>query len=225
MPTNLTRQQLTVAESCFLFAGVDEIMVEQLVEDDRCFRQRYERGEVVFDETHFRRCLGIVLSGDILVEKTTVDGKKLTMSWLGPGECYGAAAMFNTRNCYASSLTAKRVTEVLYIPQEVIAWAMQRSGRITENYVSYLADRIWFLSSRISALTAGTVQQKLAAYLLEHGGVDVSLTNLSQQLNIGRASLYRVLDELEEADIIRRQGKKLEILSRQGLRNTLGGKE
>ena len=225
MSTNLSRQQLDTVSGSFLFAGVDEIMVEQLVEDDRCFRQNYDRGEIVFDETHFRRCLGIVLSGDILVEKNTADRKKLNMSRLLPGECFGAAAMFNTRNRYASILTAKRPTEVLYIPQEVIAWAMQRSGRITENYVSYLADRIWFLSSRISALTAGTVQQKLAAYLLEHGGVDVSLTDLSQQLNIGRASLYRAMDELEAAEIICRHGKEITVLADQRLRNILGGRE
>ena len=75
-------------------------------------------------------------------------------------------------------------------------------------------NRIWFLSSRISALTAGTAEQKLAVYLLEQGDMEISMTDLSQRLNLGRASLYRAAEELEELGAIAREGKRVKVLER-----------
>ena len=221
MPSSLTPQQLKTIASSFLFQNVDDILVEQLASDNRCQRETYPRGAVIFDETHFRRCLGILLSGEVLVEKNTADGKKLNMSRLHPGDCFGAAAMFHQRGRYASLLTAKKPTEVLFLPQEVITWAMERNSTITENYISYLSGRIWFLSSRISALTAGTAERKLAVYLLEQGTMDVSMTDLSQQLNLGRASLYRAVETLEEMGGICREGKTVRILDEEKLREIM----
>ena len=189
MSLSLTHQQLKTLSTAFIFKNVDEIIIEQLAADPLCTLESYPRGGVIFDETHFRRSLGIVLSGEILVEKPT----KLNMSRLFPGDSFGAAAMFHSRSHYPSLLTAKKPTEVLFFPQRVIIWAMERSFAITENYIAYLSDRIWFLSSRISALTAGTAEQKLAVYLLEQGDVESSMTDLSQRLNLGRASLYRAV--------------------------------
>ena len=81
MSISLTSQQLKTLSSAFIFKNVDEIMIEQLVADPRCTLEAYPRGGVIFDETHFCRSLGIVLSGEILVEKTT----KVSMSRLFPG--------------------------------------------------------------------------------------------------------------------------------------------
>lgn len=217
MPSSLTPQQLKAIASSFLFRNVDDFLVEQLALDNRCQRETYPRGAVIFDETHFRRCLGILLSGEVLVEKNTAGSKKLNMTRLYPGDCFGAAAMFHQRGRYASVLTAKKPTEILFLPQELITWAMARSSTITENYISYLSGRIWFLSSRISALTAGTAERKLAVYLLEEGAMDVSMTDLSQQLNLGRASLYRAAETLEEMGGICREGKTVRVLDEEKL--------
>ncbi len=213
MPIQLTPQQLKTLSTAFIFKNVDEIIIEQLAADPLCTLESYPRGEVIFDETHFRRSLGIVLSGEILVEKTT----KLNMSRLFPGDSFGAAAMFHSRNHYVSLLTAKKPTEVLYFPQRVIIWAMERNFTIAQNYIAYLSDRIWFLSSRITALTAGTAEQKLAVYLLEQGDVEISMTDLSQRLKLGRASLYRAAEELETLGAIARDGKRVRVLAREAL--------
>ena len=215
----LSVSDLKTLSTCFLFKNVDEILMEQLCTDPRCEQISYPRGAVIFDEIHFRRCLGILLTGEVLVEKNTADGKRLNMTRLTPGECFGAAAMYTQQQRYASLLTAKRPTQILYLPQAVITWAMERSFTITENYITYLSDRI--LSSRISALTAGTAQQKLAVYLIEQGDVAISMTDLSQQLNLGRASLYRAVEELEESGAILRDGKMLKVLREDVLRDVL----
>lgn len=223
MMGTLTRQQLELVSHIFLFQGVDEFVAEQMAEDQRCWQTAYEKGETVFDEAHFSRCLGVLLSGRLRVEKHGLDGRRLNMSHLEPGECFGAAAMFCARDWYAAVITAEKPAQVLFLPQELIVWAMRREPRITENYISYLSERIWFLNGKISALTAGTAEKKLAAYLLAEGDAAVSMTELSRKLNISRASLYRAAEALEERDLIRRQGKGMEVPSRETLRAWVKG--
>lgn len=221
MEERLTRQQLRLVFGSFLFQGVDELLAEQLASDQRCFQRRYERGAVVFDETHFLRCLGILLSGELRVEKTAWGGRRLNMSRLRPGECFGAAAMFHSRDRYAAILTAEKPAQVLFLPQELIAWAMRRDPEITENYIAYLSDRIWFLNEKISSLTAGTAEQRLGAFLLERGSVSQPMTELSRQLNMGRATLYRALEDLESRELIRREGKTISVTGVDGLRQLI----
>ena len=222
MAEGIPKQKLELIASTFLFQNMDEIVIERMVSDQRCLREIFPKGARIFDETHFRRCLGILLSGEVRVDKLTPEGKYMKMSRLKPGECFGAAAMFGQREKYATVLTAERNTEVLFLPEELIRWAMRRDFTITENYIRYLSDRIWFLNEKISGLTAGSAEQRLAVLLLEHcssdGILTASMTELSNQLNIGRASLYRAMDSLEGRGLIGRAGKSVKILDQEGLR-------
>lgn len=163
MSITLSPHHLKTLSTCFLFKNVDEILMEQLCTDPRCELLSYPRGATIFDETHFRPCLGILLTGEVLVEKNTADGKRLNMTRLTPGECFGAAAMYTQQQRYASLLTAQAPhPDPLPPPGGHHLGPWSAASPITENYISYLSGRIWFLSSRISAITAGTAQQKLA---------------------------------------------------------------
>ena len=218
MAVEISKEKLQLVADTFLFRNVDVFTVERMIADERCNRQNFEKGTVIFDEGHFVRSLGIILSGEVRVEKKTADGKRLKMSTMGPGGCFGAAAMFHDRGKYLNIITTEKATEVLFLSEELIIWAMQRDPVITENYIEYLSDRIWFLNTKIEALTAGTAEQRVAVYLLEHGGAAISMTDLSQTLNIGRASLYRALDDMETQNLIRRGNKSIEIICEDGLR-------
>lgn len=222
MADGIPKAKLELICGTFLFQHVDEIVVERMVMDPRCIKERFPKGGVIYDETHFRHCLGIILAGEVRVDKATPEGKRMKMSVLLPGECFGAAAMFQNRDRYATVLTAEKSTEVLFLPEELILWAMHRDFTITENYIRYLSNRIWFLNEKISGLTAGSADQRLAIFLAEHcdaeNRLNTSMTDLSRQLNIGRASLYRALDSLEEQGLIQRGTKSLTVIDKEGLR-------
>ena len=90
-----------------------------------------------------------------------------------------------------------------------------------EDYVTYLSQRIQFLSARLDTVSAGSAERKLAQYLLEVGGgtdeVTTSATRLSALIGVGRASLYRAFEELEQEGAILREGKLIRILDRKKL--------
>lgn len=200
----------------FLFRDVPEA-AEAVLSDSRAIRQQAEKGEVIYDPSHFRRCLGVVLEGTVQVNKGT-----LIMSVLRQGDLFGAAALFHQRPDYATTLTARSRCSLLLLPQELIEEWMERWPQVGRNYVTYLSQRIWFLSGKVDALTAGTAGRKLAQYLLAHeedGGVklDCSVTGLAGRLGVSRASLYRALDELRDQGAISHRGRTIHILDQKVL--------
>ena len=142
--------------------------------------------------------------------------RSLIMSVLGPGELFGAAALFNDRPDYATTLTARTPCRVLLLPQALVEELMGRFPEVCRSYVAYLSERIRFLSGKIDALTAGSAERKVAQYLLsrldgEWAELDCSATGLAQRLGVSRASLYRALDALEARGAVRRAGKRFRI--------------
>ena len=201
----------TLLAGTFLFRGAPREAVELARTDPRALRRRAARGEVLYDPRHFQRSLGVVLEGRIQVNKGP-----LIMNVLGPGELFGAAALFIDRPDYATTLTARTPCRVLLLPQELVEELMGRFPEVCRSYVAYLSERIRFLSGKIDALTAGSVERKVAQYLLsrldgEWAELDCSATGLAQRLGVSRASLYRALDALEARGAVRRAGKRFRI--------------
>lgn len=115
------------------------------------------------------------------------------MSVLQPGDLFGAAALFNDRADYATTLTARSRCDLLFFPQALVEELMARFPAVGYNYVAYLSQRIWFLNEKIDALAAGSAEGKLAQYLLTHSREgwmewDCSATGLAKRLGVSRAS-------------------------------------
>lgn len=174
------------------------------------------KGETVYDRHRFQRCLGLVAEGTIQVKRD-----HLLMSVLQSGDIFGAAALFSSRSDYPTTLVALSDCRILLIAEEQLRMLMGECPQFAENYVIYLSERIQFLSSRLDTLSAGTAEAKLGQYLLsasDHSGtVILSATQLSAQIGVGRASLYRAFETLEQSGAIAREGKTIRILCRDKL--------
>ena len=174
------------------------------------------RGQTIYTPHRFQRCLGVLLQGRIRVSKDT-----LVVSTLAAGDVFGAAALFTDSEGYATTLTALTDCALVLLPQENVARLLRESPEFAENYVRYLSGRIQFLSSRLDAVSAGSAERKLAQYLLSAAGetdcVSMSATQLSARIGVGRATLYRAFEALEQDGAIRREGKQIHILCREKL--------
>ena len=85
---------------------------------------------------------------------------------------------------------------------------------LAENYFCYLTERIHFLTGRIESIASPTVADKLLNYLAQNAengavGIPHGYNRLASTLSVSRASLYRVMDELEREGRIAREGKRI----------------
>ncbi len=199
-----------------LFRRVPPNLLEELLDGaELC---SIGRGETAYERHRFRRCLGILLAGRIQVRKET-----LLVSTLQEGDVFGAAALFNEQEEYPTTLTALEDCRLLLVPQEEIRKLVYCCGEFAEDYITYLSGRIQFLSSRLDAVSADRGESKLARYLLTaksgEGEVTLSATQLCQRIGVGRATLYRAFEDLEQAGVIARSGKTIRIVDVKKLRS------
>lgn len=209
MDQSLKKAELAHLLASPLFRNCPEQMVQTALDDPECTVQSFQTGQILYQPHRFSRSLGILLSGGIRVTRDT-----LAISVLVPGDLFGAAALFNDREDYATTLTACAPCRVLLLTQALVSRLMDQSPCIRDNYIRYLSNRIRFLSGKIQSLAADSVEGRLKQHLLttlspQHPQLDCPAIELARRLGISRASLYRAFETLEGQGLIQRQGRTI----------------
>lgn len=215
MACDWSEDELALLEHTFLFQGISGDALRPLLAQSGACRRQVRKGEVIYSPTQYERSIGILLSGSVQVTKVSGEGPPLVISVLRQGELFGAAALFNDEEAYATTLTARSDCTLLMLTQEQVSALLAADPLLAANYIRYLSGRIRFLGNKIDSLIAGSGERKLAHFLLTHmddaGAVALpcSLTELAERLHMGRASLYRALDRMTEEGTLTRRGRQI----------------
>lgn len=201
----------TFPEDVFLFRGLSPAERESLL-CEAPPPERFEKGSIIYTTEHFRRAIGVVLRGEVLILRDAA-----VLNRLGVGAVFGAAALYGQDAQYVTEVRAATAAELRFFDEDLLDSWMRRDFRIAENYIGFLSDRIRFLNQRIAAFTAGNAEDRLLVHLRQHSDENGLVTlphgmsELSRMLDIGRTSLYRSLDTLAADGRIRRDGKTIYI--------------
>ncbi len=165
--------------------------------------------------------LAVVLAGKVAIYSADV-GRNTLLRVVTSGGTIGIAAVFASEKARGTMRTrpivcADKPATLFRISSSALHSAMDNdpTGELRNALLAFLADRVAFLNGRIACMTGGTAERKLALYLKnaydERGGAfssEVPLKYLAEMLDVGRASLYRALDSLEDAGAIVRDGDR-----------------
>ena len=214
---SLSQEEISLLSAGPLFHGTDSALLQALLDMEGASRVWFDPG-LVYSPGHFRRSLAVVLSGQLQVTTGS-----LAVSLLGPGDLFGAAALYSDEPEFASTITAKRPSACLMLEQPLVDRLLAEHSQIRENYLRYLTGRVRFLSGRLQTLSQPGVEGKLVRYLLASGGGTLTCpaTELCQRLGISRASLYRAFSSLEDSGLIVRTGKTITVINPAGLETVL----
>jgi CRP-like cAMP-binding protein len=228
----LKRGDRALISGCVLFTGTADAFVARALADERCRLVTLGKGADVAGAYDYRRCLGLVLSGSIAVTKNS--SSRFVMNTLGRGSLFGAANLYD-EDCAeddaaaVSVLTAVAPCRIVFFPRGLVETLMGEERAVALNYIRFLTGRVKFLNGKIQGLVSESAEDALKQYLILNAGTDAgkllvrlpgSISALAEQLNIGRASLYRAFEALEKERLIRKTGKEIEILDVGGLTGT-----
>lgn len=204
----LTPEQLEQLSHCFLLEGIPPERLEPMAAG--LAAERYPAGAVIYSPARFRKAMGVVLEGRLAVLK----GKELLLNTLGPGQCFGAAAIFCPAEDYVTTVAAKTSAALVFLSDQWLTGLFARHPPAAVAYIAFLSQRIRFLNRKIDSFTAPNAQETLYRHLLaiqRDGTAEIAggYSQLARALNIGRASLYRALEALEAEGRIRREGKRI----------------
>ena len=213
-------------KNTFLFKGMEESDVSALLKRVATEERTYQRGEVIFSPEDFERRLGFVLRGECAVGRQS-GGSFVPLNVIGVGGSFGILSVFSVRDEFPTLIKAKNACTVLFFSQDAARELAMASPTVSMNVIEFLARKISFLNDKIASFSGGSVEEKLAGYILELMRKRSSLTfdfnkkKSAEALNCGRASLYRAIASLEEGGYISFEDKKIIINDLNGLERIL----
>lgn len=203
--------------SCYLFRDLDDREKQAALKTLRPTVSSYPATHILLSQESFTPSLLLLLDGILTVKR--VHGKKtVLLNQLHAGDCFGAAAMFGDCHAYPTVVEAETAVRVVSISEESLTRLFLHFPKSAISHIRFLSDRIRFLNERLDATTGRDVEGKVAKFLLDAYGKDAlqvnrNMTELAKSLDIGRASLYRLLKQMEADGDIRLSRGAIEILN------------
>lgn len=224
--SDVTKNQLSDICSTFLFEGMSIDAVYGVLQDDRTVCQSYQKGETVFQPEQYSRSLAYIVKGSASISMETGSSESFPMRKIEEGSFFGVAALFNEETRYVTRISAAANMKIVLFRESLVEECIRNNADFAMNYVRFLGSRIRFLNRKISLLANSSSESSLIGYLLnaasrfgEEFRLEVSYSQLARNLNMGRSSLYRALDDLENRNIIRRSGRNITLVNYEALKN------
>ena len=203
-------------ENLFLLDGLTECERKIIISDFPA-SVNFKKGEVIYSADKFSNSLGFICSGKAFA--VTNNSQGVFMKSFESGTCFGAAAIFGSGEKYVSTVIAKTDTTVLFINEELLNKIFLNYPKTAVNYISFLSDKVRFLNKKLSVLSCSNAEDTVLKYLSSvtdgenYALIPKNMTLLSKMLGIGRATLYRTLDNLETSGRILRENNKIKVIN------------
>lgn len=151
----------------------------------------------------------------------TLNGKKLILRWITPGDVFGGAAMVYRPAKYIVSTEAVQDCLALEWDGPTIRSLARRFPQILENCLFLAADYISWYAATHAAMISQTARERLAHVLVElapsigqnvNGGIELDVTNeeLANSANITPYTTSRIISQWQRSGTIcKRRGKIL----------------
>lgn len=182
------------------------------------------------DRIEYDGCAAIIADGTADIEVSDMTGTILRT--VGAGDIFGIGMMYAAKQAYVTRALARSAVRLVLIPKEHLDKILEASPHTALNLITILSDKISFLNRRIMTFTAADAEVKVALFLYNLSfeqditqnpvlHLSDTYTAIAKKLNIGRASLYRILDKFDENGIIRRNDRDITVLKLNELGNII----
>ena len=199
-----------VLSNCILMKNFSENDIEKLLAKIEYTPRKYSKGQVIAIEESDCSKIGIVIDGNVEVQKTFSSGKVITLGILRESDIFGEVIIFSNRNTYPATITASSSTSVMFISKEDILKLCNIFPMFLKNFMSLLSDKILMLNKKLKNISYETIRQKISSYILEEYHQQKNLKiylnctrkEMADQLGIPRPSLSRELINMKKDNLI-----------------------
>ena len=211
-------EQITdILEKLPVTRGADKQLVARAIMQAPPGFLQVARDSVILTPGQVQEALYVLCEGTAVAYAGDMD-KQVLLRMFTPYEIFGISNLF-TDQPFATRMIAKTNCTVLVLSKQFLRYLIDNDETVRYQYIAFLASKTLYLNQKISCLTAGSAEQRLAYWLdlrADDGVVllDLPMNSLCTMLDIGRASLYRAFDALERDGFIQKEQKTVRILDR-----------
>ena len=214
---------LDIISAIPLFDGLPRDQLEAL--KNIAVSKHFNKGHIIFSEGDAADGFYVVVEGVVKIFKLSVEGKEHILHIFEAGEPFGEVPVFAGVH-FPAHAQAIAETRLLYFPRDAFLNLIEQIPSLALNMLATLSARLRQFTVKIEHLSLKEVPGRLAAYLLDlsdetEGDSPVDLNVSKQQiaslLGTIPETLSRMLGRMTKQGLIHVDGRRIEILDRQGL--------
>lgn len=167
--------------------------------------------------------IGVVLSGQLQVSREDINGTRMLLTLLDPGEFYAESLCCAGVEYSPVNVVAAADSVVLHLNFKRILTVCSQTcsfhARLIENMLRIIARKNLFLQSRLTILSKRTIRDKILTYLAaqyaQYGKqflIPFNRNELAEYLAVDRSALSRELGNLQAENLIKFNKNKFELL-------------
>lgn len=213
-----------IIKNVSLFQGIGDYELDGLL---RCLKREYrtyKKSVYIFSEGDDVKSIGIVLSGNVQVQKQDVFGRQIIMADLESTEIFGEVFAFaNVSKCpvYVQALSD---CKILFLDFQSITGICHSAcafhKKLIENMLRILAEKNMFFHQKVDFLSKRTIRERVSAFLESQ----IAKTNsreftiaftreaMADYLCVDRSALSRELGKMRNEGILTFERKNFHVL-------------
>lgn len=173
--------------------------------------------------------LGILLEGSLAIQKENVDGTRVIMHILSPGEMFGEMVLFAKDRRWPATIAVQEDSVILFIPPDKIVGrcfqACSFHRQMTTNMLKIISEKALHLNRKVEYLSIKGMREKLCTYFWElHKKtgkyiflLPMNRTELADFLNVSRPSMSREMCRMRDEGLIDFHLSTIKILNPDGM--------
>ncbi len=212
-----------------LFKGIEKNNIEKLLTTIEHQIKEYKKGELIAIEDDNCEELGIILSGNIQIQKSYPSGKVVVLDILDQGDIFGEIIVFSKEHRFPATILSITDSIILLLSKTGIKQLCKENEFFLENFLQSLTGKILMLNRKVKILSYKTIKEKIADLLMEEYKHQNTLVltlpydrkELADLLGIPRPSLSRELSIMKEEGLIDYYKNTVKILQLNDLRELI----
>ena len=207
-----------------LFRGATAQEVQSMLACLGAERRQYAKGQPIYRAGEVITSLGLVLSGNVLVEFGDFWGNTAVLDSVGPGQIFAETYACTPGEPLMVNVVAACQTQVLFLNLEhvlrVCSHACSHHNTLIRNLLALSAQKNLNLTRKIFHTSARSIRARLLSYLsyqaLRSGSRSFSIPfnrqQLADYLNVDRSALSNALSKMQREGILRTERNRFELL-------------
>ena len=213
-----------------LFEDLDDAEIGRL--EARCRWRRYRDGERVLDSGSASRDVHFVIDGAVSIVNFSLSGKEVTLATEKAGSYFGELAAIDNQP-RSASVVAVEDSLIAIMPAQTFIDLLNNRAEVTFHVAKRLAEIVRLSDQRIMELSTLAATQRVYAELLRMAEPDTAVPGLwvirplppvreiASRVSTTRETAARALGQLYPTGLIRRKGRSLYLMDREGLQEAI----
>ena len=203
-----------------IFKDVSEVNFNEIVNEIPFRILDYKKNEILFFEGDDCNSIGIVLDGEVEVNKGIKKKKKVNITKIKAGDMFAEAVVFSQHHKFPATIEASSDSKVLFISRENIVKMCSKYPDFIEKFMGILSTKISILNNKVSLLSMKSIRHKILFYISKEGKQDknghlsikIAKQDLANKIGVERPSLSRELIKMQDENMLNMDGKKITVI-------------